>query len=208
MARKKWTPQTDVTDAVLRFREKKKWQLGYRRYVLERMPSEAYAQYFGLGVDMLREWFELQFTEGISWDNFGKAWQFYHIIPTNYFDFSSEEDLVLCWSFINIGIEKLEEGEEKNSTKIDALTAKAYFQQLHTATGYSLCLRMIEKIQSLESGAAMDNTRIENFLVQNGKDLESIRTLEKEEFLQLNQGSSLQDLLLEREILKKFGTGK
>jgi hypothetical protein len=207
MARKKWTPQIDVTDSVLRFREKKKWQLGYRRYVLERMPSEAYAPYFGLGTDMLRQWFELQFTEGVNWDSFGKAWQFYHIIPSNYFDFSNEQDLKLCWNFINIGIERIGE-EEENGSRIDVLAARAYFQQLYSATGFSLCLRMLEKIHTLESRAAAGDPNIEKFLLNNLKDLESIQTLGKQEFLQLNQGSSLQDLLLEREILKKFGTGK
>jgi hypothetical protein len=208
MPRKKWTPQTDVTDSVLRFREKKKWQLSYRRYVLERMPSEAYAPYFGLGVDMLRQWFEMQFPEGINWDNFGKAWQFYHIVPTNYFDFSHESDLKLCWNHINIGIERVGEEEEETTSRIDVLAARVYFQQLYSATGFSLCLRMLEKIHSLESRAATGNANIESFLLQHLKDLESIQTLENAEFLQLNQGSSLQDLLLEREILKKFGTGK
>jgi hypothetical protein len=206
MARKKWTPQTNVTETVLRFREKKKWQLGYRRYVLERMPSEAYAPYFGLGADMLRQWFELQFTDGLGWENFGKAWQFYHIIPTNYFDFSHDADLKLCWNFINIGIERISEEGEAAST-IDVLAARAYFQQLYSATGFSLCLRMLEKIHSLESRAAEGNPNIENFLSVHLRDLESIQTLEKQEFLELNQGASLQDILLEREILKKFGTG-
>lgn len=208
MARKKWTPQTDVTESVLRFREKKKWQLGYRRYVLEGMPSEAYAPYFGLGVDMLRQWFELQFTSGVNWDNFGKAWQFYHIVPANYFDFSNEADLKLCWNFTNIGIEKIGEEEENDAGRIDVLAARAYFQQLYSATGFSVCLRMLEKLHSLESRAARGNTNIETFLLQNLGDLERIHTLEPSEFLQLNQGSSLQDILLEREILKKFGTGK
>jgi hypothetical protein len=102
MPRKKWTPQTEVTESLIRFREKRKWQLGYRRYVLERSPSESYAPYFGLDIETLRKWFELQFTDELTWDNFGKAWQFDHIIPATYFDYSNENDLQLCWSFINI----------------------------------------------------------------------------------------------------------
>ena len=63
MARKAWTPQTEITDSLIRFREKRKWQLSYRRYVLEKAPSEAYAPYFGLDIETLRQWFEAQFTE-------------------------------------------------------------------------------------------------------------------------------------------------
>jgi len=72
MARKRWTPQTEITDSLLRLREKRKWQLAYRRYVVEQKPSETYGVYFGLDIVMLREWFGLQFTDGISWETMGR----------------------------------------------------------------------------------------------------------------------------------------
>jgi hypothetical protein len=40
--------------------------VAYRRYVLEKAPSESYARYFGLDIETLRQWFELQFTEEIN----------------------------------------------------------------------------------------------------------------------------------------------
>ncbi len=208
MARKKWTPQTDITDSLLRFREKRKWQLSYRRYVLEKMPCEAYAPYFGLDIESLRNWFEAQFSGELCWENFGKAWQFYHIIPTNYFDFANPADLALCWSFINIRVERIME-EEGDDNRINLLAAKAYFQSLHNNTGFSLCNTMLNRIAEMEA-EDLGRHLVEPaaFINQHKSYLEGVQALTHEEFNRLNQGNSLQDLLLEREILKKFGGGK
>ncbi len=203
MARKKWTPQTEVTDSLLRFREKRKWQLSYRRYVLEKMPCESYARYFGLDIETLRGWFEQQFTGDQSWDNFGKVWQFYHIVPTHYFDFALEQDMLLCWNFINIGIESL--AEETMASKLDPLAVRLYFQGLHNKTSYSLCQKMLDKIDLIENKSIPFLSANHRFVLERKTDLENMLTLTEEEFNRLNQGNSIADLLLEREILKKFG---
>jgi hypothetical protein len=207
MARKRWTPQEEITDTLLRIREKKKWQLAYRRYVIEKAPSESYARYFGLDIESLRQWFELQFTEGLDWGNFGKAWQFEHIVPATYFDYSDEEDRVLCWSFINIGIEKLEQ-EKGRGNKIDPMAVRPYFQELYNKTGFSLCLKMLEKIETIELANTECHPSIENFILHNKSRLEHMASFDQFEFNSLNQGSSVQDILLEREILRKFGSGQ
>jgi len=206
MARKRWTPQTEVTESLIHFREKRKWQLSYRRYVLEKAPSESYARYFGLDIETLRNWFELQFTPGLNWENFGKAWQFSHIIPTTYFDYSNEADLVLCWSFINICVEKLDEDKTKGN-RIDLLAVKPYFQDLYTKTNYSLCQKMLEKIAAIESSNMESHPAIEGFITTNKSLLESILGFDQEEFNSLNKGTTAEEVLLEREILRKFGTG-
>lgn len=202
MARKKWTPQTEVTDSLLKFREKRKWQLSYRRYVLEKMPCEGYARYFGLDIETLRKWFELQFTEGLNWDNFGKAWQFYHIVPTHHFDFSDEKDLTLCWNYINIGIESLQSDLEE--TRLDAFAVRQYFHNLYSKTSFSLCLKMLQKIDLIENRSILIISELPGFISANQKMLESLLTLSQEEFNRLNQGSTIKDILLERDILKKF----
>ena len=104
MSRKKWTARTEVTDAVLRFREKRKWQIALRRYVLEQKWSASYAPYFGIDIQRFREWIALQFEGGQSWDNFSDGWQFDHVVPVAYFDFGSEAELRLCWNFTNIRV--------------------------------------------------------------------------------------------------------
>ncbi|MFI5132361.1 MAG: hypothetical protein ACHQFX_20330, partial [Chitinophagales bacterium] len=85
MSRKRWTPQKEVTPALLKFREKRKWQISLRRYVIDKSPCPLYAPYFGLDIENLRKWFEMQFSDNIAWGDFGKKWQFDHIIPVTYF---------------------------------------------------------------------------------------------------------------------------
>ncbi len=207
MARKPWTHQTEITDSLIRFREKRKWQLNYRRYVLEKAPSESYAQYFGLDIETLRKWFELQFTDGLNWDNFGKAWQFDHIVPTTYFDYSNEADLVLCWSFINIRVEKLESNKNRGD-RIDPLAVRPYFQDLYNKTGFPLCMNMLEKIAAIEVSNIGGHPAIEHFIIENKDILEIISGFDREEFNSLNQGVTAENILLEREILRKFGSGE
>ncbi len=204
MARKKWTPKEEITDSLLRFREKRKWQLAFRRYVIERNLSESYAPFFGLDIETYRKWIEVQFSDGISWDNFGDAWQFDHIVPVTYFDFENEDELRLCWSFINIRVEYI--GRDKNQTnKIDVLVVKPYFETLFRNTGFPLCLAMIEKISRIENTCSFSDPTLEHFIIENKKRLEQLAGLSEQELSRLNKGMSLEDILLEQEILRKFG---
>lgn len=206
MARKKWTAQTEVNDNLILFRAKRKWQLSYRRYVIEKAPSLSYAHYFGLDIEMLRRWFELQFCDGLNWDNHGKAWQFDHIIPASYFDFSNENDLKLCWSFINMRVEKLDLNKDSRN-RIDLLAVRPYFQDLFNKTGFSLCLKMLEKIEYIEL-SNNDNPAIECFIIENKELLEQVCGFTQDEFNRLNEGMTVKEVLLEGEILRKFGSGQ
>lgn len=203
MARKRWTPQEEVTDSLLRFREKRKWQLAYRRYVIEGAPSEVYAPYFGLDAQSLRKWFEIQFSDDLNWENFGTSWQFDHIVPATYFDYSIEEDLKLCWSFINIRAERIEQNKNRGN-RVDIISVRPYFQDLYNKTSFSLCLKMLEKIATLEISNIESNASIEHFIIENKDWLEQIADLSPEEFGRYNAGMKLSEILLEREILKKF----
>jgi hypothetical protein len=205
MERKKWTPKLEITDELLKFREKRKWQLALRRYVLEKKPAQAYAPYFGLDVEGFRQWIALQFTEELNWDNFANAWQFDHIVPVTYFDFSNEADLYLCWNFINIRVEKLELNKARGN-KIDVLAVKPYFQNLYNKTQYGFCLKMIEKLGKIEVSNIVSHLAIENFIINNKEHLETIATLSSAEFARFNLGTPLKDIVFEREMLKKFGS--
>jgi hypothetical protein len=205
MTRKKWTPQVEITDALLKFREKRKWQLAFRRYVLEKKPGLSYSIYFGLDIENLRKWIELQFNSALNWDNFGSAWQFEHIVPVTYFDFSNDADLKLCWNFINIRVERLDTDKTRGN-RMDIVAAKGYFEKLHEKTGFTLCLSMIEKINLIEVAAIQAEPALESFILQNKSYLETLSTLDPTEFNSLNSGTSLDDILMEREILKKFGS--
>ncbi|MBC7890245.1 MAG: hypothetical protein H7Z13_20410 [Ferruginibacter sp.] len=204
MERKKWTAKAEVSEDLLKFREKRKWQLALRRYVLERNLSPAYASYFGLGIEQFRKWIEIHFTQELNWQNFGTAWQFGHIVPVAYFDFSTDNDLVLCWNFINIRVERIDLNRN-NVSRIDVIAARPYFELLYKQTGYFHCLKMIEKISRIEASHTFIIPAIEEFIIENKEQLKIISSLSKDEFNNLNMGIGLTDILLEREILKKFG---
>ena len=105
--------------------------------VSEKNASAGYAFYFGLGIEQFRKWIEIQFTAGLNWGNFGSAWQFDHIVPVAYFDFANEEDLILCWNFANIRVEKVELNKNREN-RIDIIAAKPYFEALYKKTQFPL----------------------------------------------------------------------
>lgn len=204
MLRKKWTPKEEVTETVIKFREKRKWQQALRRYVLEKNASEGYAMYFGLSIESFRQWIEIQFTGSLSWTNFAKEWQFDHIVPIAYFDFNSEEDLRLAWNFINIRVEKIDLNKVRGN-RIDVIAVKSYFEALYERTQYSFCAKMLAKIEQIEVSNIVSEPLLENFIIERKQEFEAISNLDASEFNQLNKGRTLSDILLEKEILKKFG---
>jgi hypothetical protein len=204
MSRKKWTSQEDSSGALALFREKRKWQLALRRYVLEKQVSEFYAPYFGIDIEGFRNWIAIQFTGNLHWDNFGSAWQFEHIIPVAYFDFDNEQDLRLCWNFCNIKVEAIDK-EDSEHGKINLLSARRYYQELYDRSGYAICQSMLEKISRVEEGVNIQLSVLEGFLQDNKSRLEQMKELESEDYLRLNKGDSLESILMEKEILRKFG---
>ncbi len=205
MNRKKWTPKTEITEELLKFREKRKWQLALRRYVLEKKGSLAYAPYFGIDVEGFREWISLQFSDELNWDNFGSDWQFEHIIPVNFFDFSDESELRLCWNFMNLRVVALEP-DKPVGAGINLLAVKTYFLEMYNKTGFEFYHKMLLKIDKIQDVGINITPNLENFIISNTERLNKLSNLNEEEFSKLNQGISLKDILFEREILSKFGS--
>lgn len=204
MRKKQWTAQTNITDNLLKSREKRKWQIALRRYVLESNKCSYYAPYFGIGNDKFRQWIELQFDADTNWDNFGKRWQLEHVVPSSYFDFDREEEMKICWNFINIQVERgLTNGAIKE--KIDLIAAKTYFERIYIKTGMLQCKRMVDWLEGIESAQIQNIQRFDAFFEENGKYLNKASSLSSYEFDQLNEGIEMEDILKEREILRKYG---
>jgi hypothetical protein len=203
MARKKWTARQEITDSLLLFREKRKWQIALRRYVIEQKPTAFYPPYFGLDIINFRKWMELQFDEDTNWGNFSIAWQFDHIVPVAYFDFTSEAELRLCWNFINIRLEKISLNRNRGH-RVDVLASKAYFKKMHRETGYPICLGMIDKIDRIEVAEIRSTKAMKEFVLANLKFLETASSFSDYEFSRLNQGLSVDMIIKERELLKKM----
>lgn len=194
----------ETSESLLKKREKRKWQIALRRYILEKAQSGNYARYFGLDIHFFREWIALQFKDDLCWENFADKWQFDHIVPVAYFDFTNEEDLLLCWNFINIRVERIEHNKAKGN-RIDVMCVRTYFEDLYDRTKYPFCLRMLQKIKIIEANNIESNKELETFIIKNQLYFEQIALFDQADFQRLNQGASISNVLAEKEIVRKFG---
>ncbi len=194
----------ETSESLLKKREKRKWQIALRRYILEKAQSGNYARYFGLDIDFFREWIAIQFKGDLSWENFAEKWQFDHIVPVAYFDFTNEEDLLLCWNFINIRVERIEHNKARGN-RIDVMCVRTYFEDLYDRTKYPFCLRMLQKIKIIEANNIESNKELETFIIKNQLYFEQIALFDQADFQRLNQGASISTVLAEKEIVRKFG---
>lgn len=203
MSRKRWVAKTEITPELINSREKRKWAIALRRYVLEQSPSPYYAPYFGLDVQNLRKWFEIQFTEDMNWANAGQEWQFEHLIPVTYFNFSDNEDLKLCWNFLNLRVETSQVKGEKGR-RHDLLVAKSYFETLRAKTSDLTCRKLLDKIASIEKAEEVKTERVVLFIKENDAYLNQISSYSQFEFELLNSGRGIEEVKKELEFLKKF----
>lgn len=206
MRKKQWTAQTNITEDLLKSRVKRKWQIALRRYVLERNKCSYYAPYFGIGNAEFRQWIELQFDEEIEWDNFGEKWQLEHIVPASYFHFDREDQMKLCWNFINIQVEK-KSAAGAMEKKIELSTAKAYFESIYLKTGIVQCRGMVDWLEELEREQIQKIERFNAFFEVNREYLNNVSSFSSYEFDRLNSGIQIEEILKERDILNKYGGG-
>lgn len=203
MSRKRWSPKTEITPELLKSREKRKWQIALRRYVLERNPCVSYAPYFGLDIENLRKWFEYQFSSSDSWESFAKTWQFDHIIPVTFFDFSNRSELSLCWNFTNLRVEHVQRNKDR-SNRLDVLASRTYFQELFDKTNYEPCLKMLNKIDALGISEIISSSSQQDFILQHRDYLDIIKNYSSFEFELLNSGRAASEVTKEINFLKKF----
>jgi hypothetical protein len=204
MTRKKWSPKTEITPALLKFREKRKWQIALRRYVLEKKVCIDYAPFFGLDIENMRLWFEYQFQPGIGWKDFAKKWQFDHIIPVTYFDFSIKEELKMCWNFINIRVELFQRNKDRGS-RLDVLAAKNYFKDIYKGTNYPPCLKLLEKIDKIELSEFVTTKAQKSFIIEHREYLDMIENYSVFEFELLNSGRDIDHVKKDIDFFKKVG---
>ena len=194
----------ETPESLNRKREKRRWQMALRRYIIEKNPSSAYAKYFGLDIVFFRKWISIQFREDLSWENFASKWQFDHIVPVAYFDYSNQEDLLLCWNFINIRVERIEHNKVRGN-RVDVMAVRTYFEDLYSKTNYPFCTRMLEKIRTIEIANIESNRELEGFIIKNQTYFEQISDFDQDDFSRLNDGVPFKSILAEKEIARKFG---
>ena len=192
--------RTDLFTPEDMLKEKRKWQIAMRRYILEKQPSAQYAPYFGITIEGFREWIALQFADGLTWENFGKQWQFEHIVPAQHFNLNLESDLKLLWNFLNIRV-KNEAGP--SILQVSGFAAIGYFREILELTQLEIAEKMVEKLQQLQTGELPSTLR--QHLTTQTKVFSQLARLEEHDLLRINQGETLENILLEQSILQKFG---
>lgn len=199
MTRKKWTPNSEHSDQIIRSREKRKWQIALRRYVVDRNPSAYYAPFFGLDMDTLRTWLQCQVDTPIIWEDFSKQWQLDHILPVSYFDFNLEEEMRLCWNFTNISVIDINQ-----QNKVDLLAAKQYFMQFYEATEFSVYKELVIKIETIEKTRPKDIHKLITFHNNNKAQIASLKDMDGYSFKKMNEGASLNDILEENRLIQSL----
>lgn len=58
-------------------------------------------QYIGCDFHFIKKWFEFQFQENMTWDNYGE-WQIDHIIPCSSFNLANIDDQLTCFKWSNL----------------------------------------------------------------------------------------------------------
>lgn len=71
------------------------------RTYLKSNKSHRMHEYIGCSYPELRTWLESQFTEGMSWDNYGE-WHIDHYVPLAYFNADDEKDALIAWHYLNL----------------------------------------------------------------------------------------------------------
>jgi hypothetical protein len=186
----------------LRAKEKRKWQIALRRYVFEEGFSTGYAPYFGLDRVNLRKWLEIQFTAGQSWESFALNWQIGQLIPAHYFNLEAEEELRLCWNFLNLRVEPVQ--VEKAGQRTDLLFAKIFFSKLYAETQSPSCKKLLQRIEGIEQANPILAEKQSTFLKEHSDYLGMIQNYSSFEFELLNRGRSVEDVNREAEALKKI----
>lgn len=69
--------------------------------IKENNKSASTRELIGCTTDKLKEHLESQFTEGMSWENYGE-WHIDHIKPCSMFDFTKEEHQRECFNYTNL----------------------------------------------------------------------------------------------------------
>lgn len=69
-------------------------------------PSARMLDLIGCTQDGFRRWIESQWEDWMNWGNIGKSvsgrWQIDHIIPCSWFNQEKQEDLEVCWHYLNL----------------------------------------------------------------------------------------------------------
>lgn len=59
-------------------------------------------EYLGAPMPLITQWLEWNMTDEMNWDNYGVSWEIDHTLAINLFDVASEEEMLVCFSWMNL----------------------------------------------------------------------------------------------------------
>lgn len=123
----------------MNFRLRSLYRTRVRMYIRGGIKSgnEKYQAMLGCSWDVLCEWLEMNFTEGMTWDNHGSVWHIDHTMPCSIFDFTIEENVKICFNWSNLapmfGSENISKSNKIDMDLVNAQKEKARaFIRSHT----------------------------------------------------------------------------
>lgn len=81
-----------------------------------KIKSASSLKLLGCSYDFLKEWFEYQFEEDMTFENHGTLWHIDHIIPCKHFDLIEESEQQKCFNWTNLQPLYAEDNLSKNSS--------------------------------------------------------------------------------------------
>jgi hypothetical protein len=83
-------------------KDKKRLQMLISRYYGTSSPCDSIRDIVGIGKVPFMDFIDSHFwDDSISRVNYGKLWQLDHIVPQHLFNIEKEEDLLLCYNYMN-----------------------------------------------------------------------------------------------------------
>ena len=81
---------------------KKQLQQQVNRYYSTNYPCKTISEIIGIGKIQFMDFIDSHFwDESINRMNYGMEWQLDHVVPQNLFDMEKEEDVLLCFNYMN-----------------------------------------------------------------------------------------------------------
>ena len=81
---------------------KKQLQQQLNRYYSTDLPCKELNKIIGISKNDFKIWIEDHFVGGMDNENYGKIWQLDHIVPGHFFNFDNQEDINICFNYMNI----------------------------------------------------------------------------------------------------------
>jgi hypothetical protein len=64
--------------------------------------SASSTTYFGTDINFIKIWLEFNFSDEMTWENYGSMWHIDHTIPVHLWDLSKQEEVLMCFNWKNL----------------------------------------------------------------------------------------------------------